>query len=438
MTSGMQIKGRRPRLEYQNSVEAVWRRVVSTNSDDIIQQIDTTATLIANIYGAADSEETSGSTLCRYSKERPLELLLGIPSGRGLSGPAKLPKPRPFLIDLSQKEDLLPVCDWSDSFLKQAAEIVGDQARLSAQEIQRIGGSLVECMGLLLAWPRLQAHLGFNNLTYIQELLLKIVLGPRIAHLWSYRTRTGRRLNTEAHRVMCLLPWSDSSELLLARNASAGLLWNSPQVIGSSQWLDDVVSRLSTPVLAVDDTELLFARLVQPDSELTIVLDDNGEAVFDLAWIIQLFTTFPRLRIHVLVNPMPLSMNLSKATLGHAINSFPALMPIKWYINRKRLQVSYVRQYAPALEYGWLPPSLRRRIDSSGVVYLKGASLFENFAELHLFRFHVFAAYGYSTTRLTGLTEGEPVAMGLKIGEVGYGVNDTGVVTALDIVSSRL
>lgn len=151
---------------------------------------------------------------------------------------------------------------------------------------------------------------------------------------------------------------------------------------------------------------------------LLVVLDDNGESMFDLAIVQQLTGAEPGVTATLLVNRYPVSDNISLPTLTHALAQ-PYFAELRRRVADGGVSISLEAQPFRSFEPAYLAPATRAAIDRCDLLYVKGANFFETFQVVGKHRFHALAVHEFTTELLTGCPRGTGVLAELRAGQDG-------------------
>lgn len=161
-----------------------------------------------------------------------------------------------------------------------------------------------------------------------------------------------------------------------------------------------------------------------------VILDDNGESVFDLAIFQEAMRYFPHLHISIAVNRYPVSTNFTRASLEEVLAD-PEFSFFQDQRMSGRARIITESQLFPAFEEVYFSQPLRNAIDNSDVLYVKGVNFFEALQPAAQLRYYGFVVSGRMSHALSGCHEGRSVFARVPRGYPGYVYNTSGEVQDL-------
>ena len=176
------------------------------------------------------------------------------------------------------------------------------------------------------------------------------------------------------------------------------MIWTSRSDIQSAYLLrpDETLAGLhadlvgGTRQLCIDqiDNFISFAGK-DPPARVLVILDDNGESVFDLALFQQLLRDTVNLQVGFVVNQYSISNNISlDVFLKVLANDYFYDLRHQWREGRVALFIE--RQMFRSFEDIYLSPEIRRELHTAEAAYIKGVNFFETFQLNGITRYYCF------------------------------------------------
>ncbi len=212
---------------------------------------------------------------------------------------------------------------------------------------------------------------------------------------------TLERLGTRPPAELCRLAVHMGTVWVNAENTQQLYLIEPEQVLADI--FEELVTRENR--LEVDHVDNFLARCSNGVSELMMVLDDNGESVFDLALAQTLLAIQRQLRITLLINQHPVSTNICCNSLQRILEN-AQFARMRQYQAQGRLRIVYERQWVRSFEQAFLSSQSQQCLDQAELVYVKGCSFFETFQPLKKARLFAFVVNGPASEMLTGFRSG--------------------------------
>jgi hypothetical protein len=156
-----------------------------------------------------------------------------------------------------------------------------------------------------------------------------------------------------------------------------------------------------------------------------VVLDDNGESVFDLALFQRLLLADSGMRLVLLVNSFPVSTNFSSQAL-RALLDDPYFLPLRGELANGRVRVLEESQAFRAFEANLLSSQARECVAGARGVYVKGQAFFETFQPVEARRYYCFCVSSRTSALLTGCRIGQGVFARVDEGRSGFKLDQPG------------
>lgn len=347
---------------------------------------------------------------------------------------------RPFPLRLASSSKLLHTLAWVDANIKLAIELITQPLRLPERTVHEIAAAALRlyCYFVKQNDYLLARSINFNHSMFIQDRILHLIFGDVLywgADVFIRRAMTANRIAREVLRNFESFDPGD----LCALAVSMGVLWTSRGDVQASfnARPEGIVSDLSTKLVelrrnwCIDDTRL-FLREVEDASvgPVLVVLDDNGEAVFDLALFQSLLECVPRLSVKILVNRYPVSTNLALVAFEEILTD-DLFAPLRRECTVGRVEILIEEQLLPSFEPAYCSTATWKALEEAQIAYVKGANFFETFQPASLTRYYAFVVSGRLSALLTGCPEGRSVFARVPRGEVAYAYQNEGNVETL-------
>ena len=351
------------------------------------------------------------------------------------------PDVRPFPLRLASPEKLLHTLTWTDANLKLAVEHIALPLQLDGVSICRIVEAALKlyCYFVKQDEYRLASSIGFNQSMFIQDRIIQLIFGDDIYWSADHLDSAPRWSNRIACDVLRQLGVVDP--LRLAGLAVAmGVIWTSRKDLQTTYLrrpdtlLDDLATKLDdlSQNWGIDDRlQLLKDVADHPGGHVLLILDDNGELVFDLALFQEFLRLDHRLRISIAVNRFPVSNNIALPFLAEILAD-DLFRFMREQQNERRVVLIEERQLLHAFDPASCTQALRLALAEADIVYIKGANFFEVFQAPARVRYYGFVVFGRMSSQLSGCQKGQNVLARVPGDRPGYIYRDEN-----DLVSLR-
>ncbi len=339
----------------------------------------------------------------------------------------------PFPLRKASNAKLLHTLVWIDTNIKVNVERVAAHFALPHDAVMQIVESALRIYSLLVKqqdyW--LARSMNFNHSMFLQDRILNLLLGDALYLESGATSAVGNLSNEIALELLRGLGHLSPRQLCVA-SIFMGVVWTSNEAVhdlyqrNKESALADIAAQLQakTDRLAVDDIQTLLKELgASRHSEVAVVLDDNGETVFDLALFQCLLRESEGLRLSFVVNRFPVSNNISLETL-RSLLKHQFFAGLHHSIAEKRTRLVVEEQCFRSFELGRLRHQTRQILASATCVYIKGANFFETFQVADRTRFYVFTVYGDMAKTLTGYPEGSGIIARVPAGKPAFTYHD--------------
>jgi hypothetical protein len=348
---------------------------------------------------------------------------------------------RPFPLRLATPQKLMHTLLWIDTNIKVSVEDLTIPRKVIAQTVRQIVEAVFKIYSLLVKQDNyfIARSINFNYSMFLQDRILQLLFGNAVFMNSDVLNRPGELANSMAlqllkgfhglsYRQLCTLSvfmgliWISSKDLQQAYNANP----------------DEALGKIETQLKSMQanwgiDHIDLFLRDMEADSQpltVAVVLDDNGESVFDIALFQRLLDDSGLLRVIFVVNQYQISNNI-------ALRTFQVLLGDSYFANlrhhfdRGRAEIYLEWQMFRSFDLEYLQPKTRRAFETSEITYIKGANFFETLQVTQNIRYYCFTVHGQTSMLLTGCAEGKGVFARLEGGSTGYTYHSPGKVETL-------
>jgi hypothetical protein len=278
-------------------------------------------------------------------------------------------------------------------------------------------------------------HVNNNINMYLISKTIEFLLGRKI-----YKNECQELINTNAAFGISLEKFGNCSRLetihKMALAVGCGVSFIEERICrkGADSGMTERVERDAFAYwnrrLAIDDRDKFLnlienAGLSKGTCSLLVVVDDATETVADLCWIEDLLQMFPFLAISLLANTAQVSVNFSTHMIPRVLAAFPYLA------QELGTRFRIVETYCPLISFqtNLLMPAARDLVNSSDVVFIKGANFFETLQIVEKETFFAFVVYGPVSRACTGLSDFDAVWAHVPRGRIGYQFSKNGRAT---------
>lgn len=335
----------------------------------------------------------------------------------------------PFPLRLASPQKLGHTFAWIDSNVKVAVENIARVFHLPLWAVQQIVESSFKIYSYLVkqADYRLARSMNFNHSMFLQDRILNLIFGDEIYMTVNLAQQQDglantlvlellKGLNDLGYRNLCTL------------SVFMGIVWINKQELqegsqgNSAKFVAKINSELQNRHQAwcIDHIDRFLVDMGQDvDFCVAVILDDNGESVFDMALFQKLLNDNGKLRVTFIVNAFPISNNIALAAFQALLND-PYFEDLRQHLDCGRASVCIEKQVFRSFELSYLQPQTRLILQQSDFLYIKGANFFETFQCPDLTRYHCFTVHGATSILLTDCLEGTGVFVKLLPGETGF------------------
>ena len=341
---------------------------------------------------------------------------------------------RPFKLIEATDRKLLHSLVWIDTNIKLAVECVSYLHGIPKEGTKTVARAALTLYAVLLKMQdhQLVKQINFNHSMFIQDRILNLIFGDIL--MFGTGGTKGTRLNQVGKlsnlMALCLLRGLGdlTYDRLLRLSIFMGVVWTSRAdiqrafLVASEQTLAELEADLTSAErgFCIDHTQALLNELVDdPSATVVVVLDDNGESVFDLALFQKLLLDTANLKLVCLINRFSVSNNISLETFEELLCD-PYFASLKRFLNEGRLSLCVEDQLFAAFDEAYLSPRALQVLQAARFAYIKGVNFFETFQPTAIPRFYCFTVSGMTSMMLTGCPEGSGVFARIDAGKEGY------------------
>lgn len=337
----------------------------------------------------------------------------------------------PFSLSNASPEKLLDSIHWIDTNIKLQIENILIELIPSSEDIKRlvhnafkIFARLLKCEDYLLA-----RRISFNYSMFIQERIITLLFN--FSHRLSYQRTMEEGQLTNDIALSLLKQYTDPDyHKMIQLGTFMGIAWANHDQKRSLLRIEDdkALSQLeralemenqSWCINHSDDFLNEVQRLEPKNANIAVILDDNGESVFDLALCQNLLRELPFLNISFVVNQFPISNNISTPAFN-ALLQDRYFKDLKKFIRDKRALVIAERQVFRSFEPDLLSPESKTVLDAARLIYIKGANFFETFQYTGTLRYYCFTVHSFTSQLLTGCQKGNGIFLKVPVGRKGF------------------
>jgi hypothetical protein len=361
--------------------------------------------------------------------------------------PAEL---RPFSFALAPEGKLIDSFLWIDSNVRLKVDEVLRHARMPGGTAPIIVETVLTLFSLLLKMDdySLARALSFNFSAFLQARLIAFVLGEDVV-AGSERARVRvRRLKADWDNRVALRLLHESDEIsdldLCRMGVAMGVVWVERPEHGVDERMipNSIVDIAGQALSAIQSfcvdhcRELVCALYAPQEAPVVVVLDDNGESVFDLALFQRVLASVPELSIVFVVNRFPVSNNICLPVFNALLRE-PFFSELQRFRAEGRVTVLVEEQPFMSFEEHALSDQTRRSFAAARLAYIKGASFFETLQPTQLERFYLFKVAGMTSAMLTGCREGDGIVARVPAGATAFSVEGQTMRTLMQTIAGQ-
>lgn len=345
----------------------------------------------------------------------------------------------PFPLSFASTHKLLHTLVWIDTNIKINIEQIAANYQIPNKSIIE----LVECALVIYCllikqqdyW--LARSINFNYSMFLQDRIINLIFGDAIYLLDKTKQRQAKLSNFIALELLKGLNSLTLRQLCLA-SIFMGVIWVNDIAIQNKfqKTPESVLGDIQTQLLstkhqmAIDNIDNFLSEISVAQTRIVVILDDNGESIFDLGLFQKLLRELDELTVIFVINLFPVSNNISEESLLPILQDsyFSDLMH---YMQIGRVQIIYEKQAFRSFERDYLQANTLQQIELSSMLYIKGVNFFETVQLPKKNRYHVFTIYGEMSVTLTGHLEGEGIFVKIPAGDKSFVYHNANQIVTL-------
>lgn len=449
----VRVKGSVPTLRYPFTLLQLYPQVPSLSALEAYEQI---RAILGNVNRllAVQLKLRSGFLLPHASNNQEaigiMRALLD-PTSRSLenvkltqversnvAGVFRLSRPRPFPLKDASPEKLLHTLAWVDTNVKVKIELAAAANSITEPATVEIAEAAltIYCLLVKMCAYELAQLINFNHSIFLQDRILNLIFGNML--LRADEIDVGRLSNDMAVQLLERIGPLSLRELC-SLAVVMGVVWtNAPDA--QRRFLNEpgpVLQELQNELecarkgFEVDQIDKFIVEVGRDrDETIVVILDDNGEAAFDLAVFQEVIVQTGHLRLLFVVNRYPVSTNLSLDGF-HALLERSAFSRLRQSFASGRSELLIEEQAFRSFEQEYLSSQTKEALQRSAFAYIKGVNFFETLQPVEIARYYCFVVTGQNCVTLSGCHEGSGVFARVSAGCEGYAYEGPGRVTTL-------
>ncbi len=440
------IKGNTPRLNYSFSMVEIYESVKSLtvlHSYQFIRKELYQVNLILSkklkiradilLPEAADEKEavlyeSSIFDACKAFNAEKIDIIQG-KFNSIISNGNTFFLPLPFRLSEASDERNLHTLYWIDCNMKLQIEKALISFSIPKEFIEEVVLSAFKIYSSLLKQNdySLIRVINLNYSMFLQDRIIELLLGNILVKERDITISSSFESNNRALQYLKTVNVR-SVEKLSELSVFFGTVWlknsqNSDSFGTENNLLYNIENQLkiSERRWGVNDFSILQNRIsnLTAPANVMVVLDDNGESVFDIAIFQRFLLEYPLLNVTFLTNRYPVSNNIFYGAFEKLLDD-DYFLPMRQFIEDKRVTVSIEEQPFRSFEVDFLSKHTKEILKKTAFLYVKGVNFFETFQLPEIERFHCFVVYGLTSTMFTGFQEGDGIFAHIPKNEVAY------------------
>ena len=335
----------------------------------------------------------------------------------------------PFPLRLAPPEKIMHTFLWIDTNIKVNVERITAPYNIPLFAIQQIVSSAFKIYCYLVKKEdyQLARSINFTHSMFLQDRILNLIFGDEIYLNENRLQERGKLANQIALQLLKGLG-NLSYRQLCTLSVFMGVIWTSREdtqkafFTSPESTLGDIDSELDIQRKnwCIDHIDQFIQDMENDETvSVAVVLDDNGESVFDIDLFQRLLNDTVNLRVIFVVNRYPISNNIDLTTF-QTLLSDSYFKNLRDHFIQKRARLCVEEQVFRSFELAYLRPETRLVIKQANAVYIKGANFFETFQIPDTIRYHCFTVHDRTSMLLTGCARSSGVFVKLNAGQSGY------------------
>jgi len=335
---------------------------------------------------------------------------------------------------------------WIDSNIKILIEDLLLPIKVSSNEIKYlvnicfvIYSELIKADNFYLA-----DNMNFNHSIFFQERIIELLLGINLYNV-KEKIEVGQLSNKITLKYLQELGDLKLPELKVL-SVFMGVIWtSSPELQNdfdghSPKILSEIEKTLNIykDNMVVDDFEYFITDITNRKiNNLIVILDDNGESVYDLAIIQKILKLNSKLKVTFVLNSTPVSVNIS-------IDTFKSIIAEKYFhelneeIKNERVVLHVITQYFRSFDYSYFSKQTKKLLSNADGCYIKGLNFFETMQLKDASMYYCFTVYGENAINLTGFKQFAGLFVHVPKGSSAFNVNDDSSIVTLKELREKL
>jgi 8-oxo-dGTP pyrophosphatase MutT (NUDIX family) len=307
---------------------------------------------------------------------------------------------------------------WQDSFFKVDVEKAVDSGLIKKNDLlDKVYQTIQLYVDLLkMTGPQGELELFLRNMdiqiaNLLQRLCVNFIVGKGLElsseSIGEGTTRNSAIINFIENAGFSLSGSTDSLlESLIKLSIFCGIYWPPTETLKSgsgsfaAQIIGDKIFKAQANILKINHIDK-FIKKLDTSNSLTMILDDNGESVFDLFLAQTILQKYPNIKINFLINKFPVSINISEDTFETVLKA-PLFKSLKELRQNGRARVLFQNCPFNSFQTTHLTPETVATIKQSDFIYVKGQNFFESFETSLGDTFYAFVSSSDMNIKLTG------------------------------------
>lgn len=324
----------------------------------------------------------------------------------------------PFPLRLASKEKIQHTLAWIDTNIKISVESIAHRVALPKDAIFQITESALRIYSIMIKQQDyyLAQLMNFNHSMFLQDRIINLIFGDDLFYSNTNSIKTGVLSNAIALKLLKSRTYT-SPNPICHDGIFMGIIWTSDNTlqhrfdIAPEKTLGDIdiQLRLKSDVLVIDDINRLISELQnQVKPSVSVILDDTGESVFDIAFFQYLLTAIPDLELFFIVNKYPVSNNISDYTFRQILDD-EYFTHLSKSIRTGQGRIITEHQPFRSFELAYLHDSTTNILKESTLIYIKGANFFETLRFTDKITYYAFTVYNEMSITLSGFPKGSGI-----------------------------
>jgi hypothetical protein len=341
----------------------------------------------------------------------------------------QLDEARPFPLRLASPRKLIHTLVWIDTNIKTTVESIAKLYMIPPSVIRYIAEMALTIYSYLIKQEDyyLARSINFNYSMFLQDRILNLIFGDDI-YLSANWLQEQRQLANHIALQLLKNLGALSYRQICTLSVFMGVIWASHESVqqdfrtNPAATLGTIDTQLSAQQAnwCIDHIDQFLAEVgTDPQKPIVVILDDNGESVFDIALFQRLLNDTGELSVNFVVNRYPVSNNIA-LDMFQALLKDPYFADLKQHFQQRRATLHVESQPFRSFEPAHLQPETLDAIRHSQATYIKGVNFFETCQFPDITRYHCFTVYGHTSMLLTGCAEGKGAFVKLNPGQTGY------------------